>query len=105
MGGHGTFNWWNLRLTHLLRVSYRKRPLLATYPCHGCSAGLLQNLSRGGFSLGVRPDSSSYFASQGILNLFGGVLIQKKKAEEALEASGMQYTIVRCARLPLELEL
>ena len=31
----------------------------------------------------------------GILNLFGGVLIQKKRAEQALEASGMRYTIVR----------
>ena len=31
----------------------------------------------------------------GALNLFGGVLIQKKRAEEALEASNMVYTIVR----------
>ncbi|KAI7836826.1 hypothetical protein COHA_009327 [Chlorella ohadii] len=31
----------------------------------------------------------------GILNLFGGVLTFKRKAEEALEASGMPYTIVR----------
>ena len=31
----------------------------------------------------------------GVLNLFGGVLIYKKKAEEALEKSGMAYTIVR----------
>lgn len=35
-------------------------------------------------------------ARAGILNLFGGVLIFKKKAEEALENSGMRYTIVRC---------
>lgn len=31
----------------------------------------------------------------GVLNLFGGVLIFKRKAEEALEASGMPYVIVR----------
>lgn len=31
----------------------------------------------------------------GILNLFGGVLIFKRKAEEALERSGMPYLIVR----------
>ena len=30
-----------------------------------------------------------------MLNLFGGVLTFKRKAEEALEASGMPYTIVR----------
>lgn len=30
-----------------------------------------------------------------ILNLFWGVLTQKKRAEEALEASGMPYFIVR----------
>lgn len=30
-----------------------------------------------------------------VLNLFGGVLTQKKRAEEALEASGLRYTIVR----------
>ena len=30
-----------------------------------------------------------------MLNLFGGVLVFKRKAEEALEASGMPYTIVR----------
>lgn len=35
------------------------------------------------------------FPSSGILNLFGGVLTFKRKAEEALEASGMPYTIVR----------
>lgn len=29
------------------------------------------------------------------MNLFGGVLIQKRRAEEALESSGMAYTIVR----------
>ena len=29
------------------------------------------------------------------LNLFGGVLLYKRKAEEALEASGMPYVIVR----------
>lgn len=34
--------------------------------------------------------------SAAVLNLFGGVLIQKKRAEEALEASGMRYTIIRC---------
>lgn len=31
----------------------------------------------------------------GVLNLFGGVLIQKRRAEEALERSGMKYLIVR----------
>ncbi len=31
----------------------------------------------------------------GVLNLFWGVLLWKRKAEEALEASGMTYTIVR----------
>ena len=31
----------------------------------------------------------------GALNLFGGVLTQKRRAEEALEASSMVYTIVR----------
>ena len=31
----------------------------------------------------------------GILNLFGGILIWKRKAEEALERSGMPYLIVR----------
>ena len=31
----------------------------------------------------------------GVLNLFGGVLIFKRKAEEALEASGLPYVIVR----------
>lgn len=31
----------------------------------------------------------------GVLNLFGGVLTFKRKAEEALEASGMPYVIVR----------
>ena len=31
----------------------------------------------------------------GVLNLFWGVLIWKRKAEEALEASGMSYTIIR----------
>lgn len=31
----------------------------------------------------------------GVLNLFGGILIWKKKAEEALEQSGMRYLIVR----------
>jgi uncharacterized protein YbjT (DUF2867 family) len=31
----------------------------------------------------------------GVLNLFFGVLLWKKRAEEALEASGMSYTIIR----------
>lgn len=31
----------------------------------------------------------------GVLNLFGGILIWKRKAEEALERSGMSYLIVR----------
>lgn len=31
----------------------------------------------------------------GILNLFGGVLIQKRRAEVALEESGLPYVIVR----------
>ena len=31
----------------------------------------------------------------GLLNLFWGILVWKKQAEEALLASGMQYTIVR----------
>lgn len=31
----------------------------------------------------------------GVLNLFGGVLVFKRKAEEALEASGLPYVIVR----------
>lgn len=31
----------------------------------------------------------------GVLNLFGGVLLWKREAEKALEASGMAYTIVR----------
>lgn len=31
----------------------------------------------------------------GVLNLFGGVLIFKRRAEEALERSGLRYTIVR----------
>lgn len=31
----------------------------------------------------------------GALNLFGGVLVFKRKAEEALEASGLPYVIVR----------
>lgn len=31
----------------------------------------------------------------GILNVFGGVLIQKRRAEVALEQSGLRYTIVR----------
>lgn len=35
----------------------------------------------------------------GILNLFGGVLIFKRRAEEALERSGMSYTIVRPGRI------
>lgn len=30
-----------------------------------------------------------------MLNLFWGILVWKKQAEEALQASGMQYTIVR----------
>ncbi len=34
--------------------------------------------------------------SAAVFNLFGGVLIQKKRAEEALEASGIRYTIIRC---------
>ena len=31
----------------------------------------------------------------GALNLFGGVLIQKRRAEKALEDSGLPYVIVR----------
>ena len=31
----------------------------------------------------------------GILNIFGGVLIQKRRAEVALENSGLPYVIVR----------
>ena len=31
----------------------------------------------------------------GALNLFGGILIQKRRAEKHLEASGLQYVIVR----------
>ena len=31
----------------------------------------------------------------GVLILFGGILIQKRRAEKALEASGMAYVIVR----------
>lgn len=31
----------------------------------------------------------------GILNLFGGVLIQKRRAEVALEESGLPYVILR----------
>ncbi len=31
----------------------------------------------------------------GLLNIFGGVLIWKRRAEEALERSGMNYVIVR----------
>ena len=31
----------------------------------------------------------------GVLNLFGGVLNQKRRAEKALEDSGIAYTIVR----------
>lgn len=31
----------------------------------------------------------------GALNLFGGILTQKRKAEKALEASGLNFTIVR----------
>jgi hypothetical protein len=34
-------------------------------------------------------------ARAGILNLFGGVLIQKRRAEVALERSGLPYVIVR----------
>jgi hypothetical protein len=34
-------------------------------------------------------------AAAGVLNLFGGVLLYKRKAEEALEASGLPYVIVR----------
>ena len=30
-----------------------------------------------------------------VLNLFGGILIQKRRAEVALEASGLNYVIVR----------
>lgn len=30
-----------------------------------------------------------------LLNLFGGILSQKRKAEKVLEASKMQYTIIR----------
>ena len=30
-----------------------------------------------------------------ILNLFGGILSQKKRAEDALESARMSYTIVR----------
>jgi hypothetical protein len=37
----------------------------------------------------------------GVLNLFGGVLIFKRKAEEALEASGLPYVIVRPGAAPL----
>ena len=33
--------------------------------------------------------------SAGVLNLFGGVLIYKRKAEETLERSGVPYVIVR----------
>lgn len=43
-----------------------------------------------------RHGEDALCARAGILNLFGGVLIFKKKAEEALENSGMRYTIVRC---------
>ena len=35
----------------------------------------------------------------GVLNLFGGVLVWKREAEKALEASGMAYTIVRPGEL------
>ena len=31
----------------------------------------------------------------GALNLFGGILFQKRRAEKALEDSGLQYVIVR----------
>ena len=31
----------------------------------------------------------------GALNLFGGILIQKRRAEKALEQSGLNFTIVR----------
>jgi uncharacterized protein YbjT (DUF2867 family) len=37
----------------------------------------------------------------GVLNLFGGVLIFKRKAEEALEASGLPYVIVRPGAPPV----
>ena len=30
-----------------------------------------------------------------VLNLFGGILIQKRRAEVALEASGLNYVIMR----------
>lgn len=30
-----------------------------------------------------------------VLNLFGGILIQKRRAEVALEGSGLNYVIVR----------
>lgn len=42
----------------------------------------------------------------GALNLFWGILSWKRKAEEALEKSGMGYTIIRpgvCSNFPLSL--
>ena len=88
---------------HTLAVSFGS--LLAHHQCRGfygvtCSTTEPRSLEGGSPGRSnAASDSSLRFASQGILNLFGGVLIQKKKAEEALEDSGMQYTIVRCALL------
>ena len=43
----------------------------------------------------VRQGPEALLSPAGALNLWGGILIQKRRAEKALEASGMAYLIVR----------
>ena len=43
----------------------------------------------------ARPAAMQFGMPASVLNLFWGVLLFKRQAEEALERSGMAYTIVR----------
>lgn len=60
-----------------MECTYEIQPALPALPANAC------------ITLSCCP------AGAGILNVFGGVLTFKRKAEEALEASGMPYVIVR----------
>jgi hypothetical protein len=56
----------------------------------------LQRAAVAQLDAGARALSARAWAARaGILNLFGGVLIQKRRAEVALERSGLPYVIVR----------
>lgn len=47
------------------------------------------------FVLVTALGTGKFILPASLLNLFGGVLTWKKRSEEALEKSGMQYTILR----------